>query len=191
MLNQTAEAIKLVNENFTTLLRTRMTHLSDYKFTLNTFTLLNKGFNFCPTSKYYDKEQLSNNFKQIFRIRKLRAHFGISDFQTDIIHILDNKKSKWTPINSDPTVDTFIAESQKKLPCDKVTQGERQALASLQNNKNIVITRADKGAAIVIWGMQEYINEAQKHLSKTPFYKQLDFDPSEDYAKILLNSLMI
>ena len=103
----------------------------------------------------------------------------------------------WTPINSDPTVDTFIAsvskdvknEPQKKLPRDNLTEGERQALVSLQNNENIVITRADKGGAIVIWGIHEYVNDAQKHLSNKTFYKQLDFDPSEDYARIIFDSL--
>ena len=76
----------------------------------------------------------------------------------------------------------MLKMSPKNLSCDNLTKDERQALVSFQNKENIVITIADKGRAIVIWGLQEYINEAQKQLSNK-IYKQLDFDSSEDWAR--------
>ena len=35
---------------------------------------------------------------------------------------------------------------------------------------------------------QLLFGESQKQLSNTTVYKQLDFDPSEDYARIIINS---
>ena len=75
----------------------------------------------------------------------------------------------------------ILKTSPKKLSCDNLTKDERHALVSFQNKENVVITIADKGRAIVIWGIQEYINEAQKQLFNK-IYKQLDFDPSQDCA---------
>lgn len=44
----------------------RVATLSDIKFERKFFRLLNEGLIFCPTPKYHDKEQLSNDFKNFF-----------------------------------------------------------------------------------------------------------------------------
>ncbi len=171
-------------------------NISSLKFSFNTFKLLNKGLSFCPRPKLYDKEQFGNDCKAFFRRIKLRAHFGINEFQPDILDILNNKKSSWTPSNPDPTVETFIAvvladinkNPQKHLPYDNLSKGERNALEELSNNENIIVTRADKGGAIVIWGIQQYLTEANNQLSNTTFYQKLNNDPSKDYAKLITNS---
>ena len=42
---------------------------------------------------------------------------------------------------------------QKQLQHDNLAEGEQQAPVSLETNENIFTTRADKGGAIVIWGI--------------------------------------
>ena len=101
-----------------------MVSLSDYKFRRNILKLSNKGLNVSTTQEYYDIEKLSNGFKEYFHSSMIRAQLCISEFQTDITHVLKNRKLTWTPMHSDPTVDIFVAavskdvknETQKKLP---------------------------------------------------------------------------
>ena len=94
---------------------------------------------FCPTPKHYDCEQLCSSFKEFFVELSLRAYFGLCEFQTDIIHILNNKQSTKTSITSDLTIETFIAAVSKDIenkpqPFDNLTQGERKALESLSRS---------------------------------------------------------
>ena len=56
-------------------------------------------------------------------------------------------------------------------------------------SEDIVVARANIGGTIIMWGIQECINEAQKKLSSRTLYKQLDLDSSEDYVRIIINFL--
>ena len=48
-----------------------------------------------------------------------------------------------------------------------------------KKRNDIIITRADKGGAVVILGIKDYIDEANRQLNDTNNYEQLDFDPTE------------
>ena len=117
-------------------------NISNNKFSFNTFKLLNKGLSFCHRPKLYDKEQFGNDGKAFFCRIKLRVHFSINEFQQDILDILNNKKSSWTPSDPDPAVGTFVAAvladiykyPQKYLPYDNLSKGERKALVELSKN---------------------------------------------------------
>ena len=52
-----------------------------------------------------------------------------------------------------------------------------------KKRNDIIITRADKGGAVVILGIKDYIDEANRQLNDTNNYEQLDFDPTELHAK--------
>ena len=43
-------------------------------FSFGTYKLLNKNLNFIPTSKRYNKNQLSSDLPNFFQLIKLRAH---------------------------------------------------------------------------------------------------------------------
>ena len=43
----------------------------------------------------------------------------------------------------------------------------------------MIITKADKGGAVVILDIKDYINGANRQLNNTNNYEQLDFDPTE------------
>ena len=47
----------------------------------------------------------------------------------------------------------------------KLSKDERIAMKELSNHTGIIITKADKGGAVVIMDIQDYINEAHGHLN--------------------------
>ena len=50
---------------------------------------------------------------------------------------------------------------KRHLSYDNLTKKQREALTKLKESDDIVITRADKGGAIVNWGIEEYLIEAK------------------------------
>ena len=113
-----------------------------------------------------------NNF---FRRIKLKAHFTKQDAdkEEDKDEITEEayfkKKSNWTPTNVHHTIDTFILavsnainnSNTKPLPRDNLTKKQRKALKNLKNRTDIIITKADKGRALVIIDVDDYIKEAE------------------------------
>lgn len=49
----------------------------------------------------------------------------------------------------------------------------------LIENKNIVITKADKGSTIVILDREQYVADGEAHLSDRPTYEPLQQDITE------------
>ena len=52
-----------------------------------------------------------------------------------------------------------------------------------------MITRADKGGAVVIMDVEDYVAEANRQLSDKNFYKQLNHDPTRIYAERINNTI--
>ena len=52
----------------------------------------------------------------------------------------------------------------KSILHDNLTKQERIALKNLQERSDIIITKADKGGAVVIWDVKDYIREADRQL---------------------------
>lgn len=55
-----------------------------------------------------------------------------------------------------------------------ISKAEVKALRELQHARHIVIKPADKGSAVVILSRDQYVLEAQRQLSDTTYYRQLD-----------------
>ena len=158
-------------------------NLSNKLFTRYEFKLLNKGLSFSPTPKQYNRINFSKDLQTFLRRIKLRAHFGIDDHEhepTEEEIFGFKQKSNWTPRFNNHTVDTFIAavtndisNSQiKKCPKDNLTKEERKALQRLKERQDIVITKADKGGATVIWDVEDYIRESERQLKNENFYRK-------------------
>ena len=58
-------------------------------------------------------------------------------------------------------------------------KSEREALLILRKRIDIIITKADKGGAVVILDIKDSIDEANRQLNDTNNYVQLDFDATE------------
>ena len=110
-----------------------------------------------------------------------------SDFENHL-NIMFLNKSNWTPApNADVFLDAFIeavkndfqnlrVNNSTENPHKNITINEKNALLHLKNNDNIIIKKADKGAAVVIMSKEDYIKEGIRQLSHQNFYIKLDHE---------------
>ena len=87
---------------------------SKHSCSFDTYKLLNKNLNFIPTLKRYNKNQLSSDLQNLFRLNKLRAHFKddtcaakVNQSNEQVLFKIKNKE-KWTPKVTHHTVSTYI-----------------------------------------------------------------------------------
>ena len=124
-----------------------------------------------------------------------------SEFEKHL-NIMFRNKSKWTPAaNADVFLDAFIEavkqdfynlkyQCYKQNPNKNITAEEAIALTHLKNNENIIIKKADKGAAVVIMSRDDYIKEGIRQLSDANFYVKLDHDPTPNHIDEIHNTLL-
>ena len=143
-------------------------NLSKHLFSLNTYKLLNKNF---------------------FRLLKLRAHFKDAN-ETQISDQLYQpfkvkNKTKWTHKETHHTLKPFIDlvpyDINKikikivKNPKSNLSNGEQEAMKHLAKQRDIIITTADKGGAVVLRIMSKLITNYPiktntKNFKQTPPY---------------------
>ena len=94
------------------------------------------------------------------------------------------QKSDPGPV-SDDCLETFIKAVKQEILKSKVKppKGDnlppclRDAIKSLKSNQKIVIKKADKGSAVVVMDITDYIHECTEQLKSTKTYKPLAADP--------------
>ena len=100
-----------------------------------------------------------------------------------------------TPKETQHLVETFIKafknESEKggQFPKNNLNENKIEALKDLNIRDDIVITKADKGAAVAIIDVGDYINEANLQLNNKEFYKEILNDPTELNRKKAKNAI--
>ena len=73
-----------------------------------------------------------------------------------------------------------IEEKVKKATLkSNLTKNETDTPQQLNQRAGIMITKADKGGALVIIDVDGYIREANRQLNNTDFYKKISKDPTE------------
>ena len=85
--------------------------------------------------------------------------------------------------------DTEKAEEPKVNNKSNLTKEEKEALKDLQSHDDIIITNADKGGAVVIQDVTDYIKEANRQLNNTTFYKQVQNDLTERHENLIKHTL--
>ena len=68
-----------------------------------------------------------------------------------------------------------------------LTKDEYLAMRSLENDRNVVIKPADKGSSIVVWDRLDYLAEAEKQLSDSKTYKEVQWS-EKDQIKLVEKS---
>ena len=66
---------------------------------------------------------------------------------------------------------------------------ERFALKVLSDHKYIIINKANKGEAVVIMDIKDYINATHPQLNSKDHYKKLNKDPTETNAKLVNDTI--
>ena len=76
-----------------------------------------------------------------------------------------------------------------KNPKPNLSAGEQKAMEKLAKRKDIIITNADKGGAVVIIDVEKYINEANRQLSDKRNYKKLQEDPTLQHSNLVNDTM--
>ena len=54
---------------------------------------------------------------------------------------------------------------------------------------DIIITKADKGEAVVIIDVKDYIKEAEHQLKNKDVYKKLQYDPTQTHTRLVNDTI--
>ena len=144
--------------------------------------ILAKGLKFIPTPKSVDKKPIMDGHKEFSRKIKLSFFFHNKPVVDPKTPKLFKEKSSWEP--DDKLLPPQIIEELDKLKVKlgklrkldeipNITDAEYQAFENLQNRKDLVFKKADKGNAIVIMDRNEYIKEAMNQLEDKQYYKKI------------------
>ena len=136
---------------------------------------------------------------QFGRKVKLRAHFGPGTNIRNTEKQFYKTNKEWEPSRTHHTVATFLesfSDNINKSIDDNSRKGsvnldkaESQALKDLMKRDDIVICNADKGGAVVILDVKDYVKEAMRQLGDTNFYKVLPNDPTELHCELVNNTI--
>ena len=163
-------------------------------------SLLTLGPKFCPTPRSINTHQLSEDVREGCRRVRLQEwhHTSDTDDSADEEEALAPMFCKPTgfmpPVGRDKTLDAYCSILQSrtdsysapKFQHDNLTTDERRALKELRmmvNSREIRISTADKGGAVVIQDTGAYIAEAKRQLSNNLHYKNLTTDPTTQIAR--------
>lgn len=175
----------------------RIINISKYNLTNFEKSLLLKGFKFCPTPKNSNLLDLEVEIKEF--INRLCIFHQFHDLENNDNSLL-SKKGEY--IASTPKDSAFngviaqlksLAENLDKLGSNKIRDNisfsERTALQNLQNNKEIVIKKADKGSSIIIMDRNYYISKINECLEDQTLYEKLITD-NANTIKIRVKNLV-
>ena len=164
--------------------------------------VLEKGLNFCPSTKELDTEKLMDDVFSYCRNIRLKHHFASQNTNTEATPppeesvVSDEErcemKSKYRNpyfcVSSNitpPALEKYIASTKSdirklaKQP-NKVSSNssssERMTLDSLKKRKDIIITKADKGGKVVVMDKERYIKNCQTQLDDKEFYETISTD---------------
>lgn len=162
---------------------TKIINFSSYDPSLDELSILDKGFKFCPTPNRPDLLDLEVSINEFVRKIELSAFFNtFTQGNGGGGDCLARNKSDYCPPESkDPILSNMVkhiklyARNVSSLPVpdvhDNITTGERNAIYSLKNNQDIIITAVDKGNAIVILNRSDYVDQINSCLNNGNYKK--------------------
>lgn len=179
-----------------------MINLSTLELTSNQIQVLSKGLSFAPTYHPSHFDTKIDLFK-FYRNLHLKVWYSQRPSNTQDQSLEPQPstskfkpKSNFFPLSTNPSLLAFT----KKVDYDiqrlfatpsppvykhNLTSSEQKALRELQQNKDIIIKRADKGGAVVVWEYEKYTKEAKRQLQNTEYYTELSSNPSAEMRKEL------
>ena len=94
---------------------------------------------------------------------------------------------------------TYIEATQRELekeltkmkerPYNNLTKSERTSMKELSERVGITITKAEKGGAVVIVDVKDYIKQAERQIDNTKNYRKLQEDPTATNMKFVKNTI--
>ena len=167
----------------------KVINFSDYDPTVDEMSILKHGFKFCITPNKPDFIELEVDINEFVRKIELMCFFNSFSSNSNPSNsntgcLLRNNSDFIPPDSKDPVLYNMVkhikqyATKLTDLPLPKVynniTTGERNAIYSLKNNHDIIITSVDKGCSIVIMNRCDYITCINNVLQDSTTYKKLN-----------------
>ena len=110
--------------------------------------------------------------------RKLRLMWYFRNDDRETIINPFQKKSEFNPKRNDASLEIYLSRLEEEIlnidpniNYSNLTKEERKALYSLTDDTSIVIKEADKGSAVVVWDLEDYLAEAENQLDDKNVYK--------------------
>ena len=117
---------------------------------------------------------------------------SVAKTSTALVNKYKKAASSWTPIDVHPSISRFILRCNEDISRihyrkhhSNFTKEEHQALDHLKNNEDILIKKADKGGAVVVWKKDLYIAEGERQLNDVESYQVLDSDNTNENNRIV------
>ena len=85
--------------------------------------------------------------------------------------------------------ETEEQNNNKNKYYNNLAKGERTALKELTDRSDIMITKADKGEAVVITDVEDYVKEAKHQLNIRDPYKKLQHGPRQTHTRLVNDSI--
>ena len=140
--------------------------------------------------------------QSFFRFVKLKTRFKEQyneKSNTEYQIFKPQRNKKWTPNKNNHTMKTYIEATERELKekrdisdnkgYNNLSKDERIAMKELSDHTDIIITKADKGGAVVFMDVKNYINEAHRQLNNKDHYKILNKDPTTTNAKLVNDTI--
>ena len=80
-------------------------------------------------------------------------------------------------------------KKMKEKPYNNLTKSERTSMKELSERVGITITKAEKGGAVVIVDVKDYIKQAEQQINNTKNYRKLQEDPTATNMKFVKNTI--
>ena len=80
-------------------------------------------------------------------------------------------------------------KKMKEKPYNNLTKSERTSMKELSERVGITITKAEKGGAVVIVDVKDYIKQAERQIDNTKNYRKLQEDPTATNMKFVKNTI--
>ena len=166
---------------------------------------MSKGLSFCPTPPPPTRHELLVDLKCFSRKLRLSHFFNKQNnlenrptISLDVVPPKVPSNSPFTPRrNLCRELDLYIDMMEMKIPYlhlkntrPNITREEREAIRQLKDNNNIIIRPADKGGAIVILDLDDYINEGLRQLNDTNVYRKLSGNPTLNFNRDINNFIV-
>ena len=140
--------------------------------------------------------------QSFFRFVKLKTRFKEQyneKSNTEYQIFKPQRNKKWTPNKNNHTMKTYIEATERELKekrdisdnkgYNNLSKDERIAMKELSDHTDIIITKADKGGAVVFMDVKNYINEAHRQLNNKDHYKILNKDPTTTNTKLVNDTI--
>ena len=169
-------------------------NLSSYSLSTDETSILSRGLTFCPTPRHIDWPEVSADIYDFSRRMRLTEYFFDNNSNTSNANKDDTpfrNKSTWNPPNDrERALNTFLDAVKLDITTctpnkirDNLTATERQAISQLKQRQDIIIKPADKGSGTVVMDKTWYIDECNRQLNDSKFYKRLNEDITADIQK--------